>query len=97
MDYQLFKELGVSAIIVIPLFFLIKWIADEFKTTLNAHRAERQLWADLFAKHQECIVQHNERAGAFQERVAAEHSKMVNNLDEITKTLGRINGYKDDK
>ena len=93
MDIKLIEQLGVSAVIVIPFFFLIKWIADEFKVTLAAHRDERKVWADLFAKHQECILQHNERAAAFQERVAAEHSKMVNNLDEITKTLGRINGY----
>lgn len=97
MDFKLFEQLGISAVIVIPFFFLVKWIADQFKDTLNSHRAERQLWADLFAKHQECIMQHNERSQAFQERVASEHTKMVGNLDEISKTLGRINGYTHDK
>lgn len=97
MDFKLFEQFGMSAILVIPFFFLIKWIADEFRVTLNAHRGERQLWADLFAKHQECILKHGERSELFQERVSSEHKKMVDNLDEISTSLGRINGYKHDQ
>jgi hypothetical protein len=101
MDYQIYKELGILAVVIVPFFFLVKWIADEFRVTLCAHREERRIWGELYAAHQKAIVEHNERAKSFQEHVQLEHEKMISNLEkaclqhqEMILTLGRINGYK---
>jgi len=102
MDYQLFKELGVIAIVAGPLFFLIKWITEEFKVTLAAHREERKIWAELYSSHKSDLVAHSERAENFQRMVQEQHDRMMKNMDSACKehqemilTLGRINGYKD--
>ena len=102
MDYQLFKELGVIAIVAGPLFFLIKWIAEEFRVTLSAHREERKIWAELYASHKIDSVAHAERAENFQKQVQEQHERMMKTMDaackehnEMILTLGRINGYKD--
>jgi uncharacterized coiled-coil DUF342 family protein len=87
MDYPLYKDIGIVAVVAIPLFFLIKWIAEEFKAQLIREHAERLRWADIIQKFQECITQHTEKADAFHKQVNEQHTQMI-------EALGRINGYK---
>jgi hypothetical protein len=88
MDFGLFKELGIISVVAIPLFFLIKWIAEEFKEQLKrAHEFNMQATQRL---NEICkvIERHDEKAEERGKYVREEHRQMI-------ETLGRINGYKD--
>jgi hypothetical protein len=87
MDYLPYKDIGIVAVVAIPLFFLIKWIAEEFKAQLIREHAERLRWAEIIQKFQECITQHTEKAEAFHQQVNQQHEQMI-------EVLGRINGFK---
>jgi len=101
-----FKDFGLFGItvgaIIILLFFVIKWTLSTTKDILRQAAEERKVWQECVNSCTKTLMEHNERARLFDEMVSdahrfqrEEHKEMINNLGEITKTLGRINGYKE--
>jgi len=95
MDYQLLEKISF----VFLTGFLIKFFMTEF----SKHGEERKVWADLFSQNNKAMIEHNERAAAFQCQVQEQHLKMIVRLEKmneehigIVESLGRINGYKND-
>ena len=97
----IYKDIGVVAIVAVPLFLLIKWITEEFKATLIRQHEERNKWADVIRGFQECLKEHTENAKSFHDEVKdahkyqrEEHAELMDQMREVTSSLGRINGYK---
>ena len=74
-------------------FFLLKWVLEQSKVELIENRKERSQFLAILDKYAIGIQQHNQRSELFMDGVVKHHEKMINNLNEITITLGRINGY----
>ena len=87
MDLNLVKELGVIGIVAVPLFFLIKWIAEEFKEQLK--RAHEFNMAATERLNSICVAleRHDEKAEERGKYVREEHKEMIT-------SLARINGFK---
>jgi len=90
MEYALFKDIGIVAVVAIPFFFLIKWIAEEFKKQLERAHEQNKYWSEIINSFQKCITEHTEKADAFHKAVQEEHKQMI-------ETLGRINGWTNDR
>ena len=98
---SIYKDIGVVAIVAVPLFLLIKWITEEFKATLLRQHEERNKWADVIRGFQDCLKENTENAKAFHNEVKdahryqrEEHITLMEQMREVTASLGRINGYK---
>jgi HSP90 family molecular chaperone len=103
MDLPLFRDIGIVAVVAMPLFFLIKWIAEEFKADLKRSADERAKWQEIINGFQRELQAHTLNAASFHEQVTEahrfqreEHEKLMSQMDEVSKTLLRINGYKDE-
>lgn len=94
MNYELLKELGTVGIVAIPLFFLIKWIAEEFKALLVREYEERQKWLCVIQGFQKAIDEHSEQARTFHRTVEEANRYQRDEHKQMIETLGRINGYK---
>lgn len=86
---------------LIGLYFLLKW-ANGFisKASARSDAREDALMA-IIDKQNNTLDVHTNQAREFHiemktasEYQRKEHEKMISQLDEITITLGRINGYK---
>jgi len=93
-----YKDIGVVAIVSVPLFFLIKWIMDEFKATLQRQHDERTKWATVIMGFQDCLKDHTENARSFHIEVKdahryqrEEHIALMEQMREVTSSLIRIN------
>jgi len=87
MEYALFRDIGIVAVVAIPFFFLIKWIAEEFKKQLERAHEQNKYWSEIINNFQKCVTEHTEKADAFHKSVQEEHKQMI-------EALGRINGWK---
>lgn len=87
MEYALFKDIGIVAVVAIPFFFLIKWIAEEFKKQLERAHEQNKYWSEIINGFQRCVTEHTEKAEQFHMQVNEQHKQMI-------EALGRINGYK---
>lgn len=101
MDWvQWCEKIGLvgSVLLIVSsfFFFILKWVLEQFKVELTENRAERVKFLSILETHNHMIQDHNNRAIDFQNMVKEDHVKMIDNLQEITITLGRINGYKKD-
>ena len=76
-------------------FFLLKWVLEQSKVELVENRKERGRFLEILDKYAIGIQQHNSRSEVFMDGVNKNQAKMIDTLNEITVTLGRINGYKD--
>ena len=65
----MYKDIGIVAIVAVPLFLLIKWITEEFKATLLRQHEERKEWATIISGFQNCLGEHTENAKAFHDEV----------------------------
>ena len=74
-------------------FFLLKWVLEQSKIELIENRKERTQFLSILDKYAISIQEHNSRSALFMDGVVKHHGKMISNLNEITITLGRINGY----
>jgi hypothetical protein len=103
-DIGIFKDFGLFGLvigsIVLLLFFVIKWTLATTKEILKQAAEERKAWQICLDACTRTLQEHNERARAFNETASdahrfqrEEHREMIVNLNEITKALGRINGY----
>jgi hypothetical protein len=98
----------VTGTLLFFLFIILKWVMEFVKEQNALQAKEREAWSKkdemnlaIVGALKSSIDLHNQQsidahavlkeAGSFQR---AEHEKMINNLNEITVTLGRINGYK---
>lgn len=107
-DFAKFNEYGLVGLIIGILFFILWriliWVMTFVKDTTKQHNEERLLWNDSLNKHNDIlnkisdsIDRHDERANERGKFVRSEHEKMMSNLDEQTKILIRINGFKHDE
>ena len=87
MDFSLLKEWGIIGIVAIPLFFLIKWIAEEFKEQLKRAHEFNMEATNRLNSICTALERHDEKAEERGKYVREEHKQMI-------ETLGRINGYK---
>jgi hypothetical protein len=87
MDFNLVKELGTIGIVAIPLFFLIKWIAEEFKEQLKRAHEFNMVATERLNAICTALERHDEKAEERGKHVREEHKEMI-------VSLGRINGYK---
>jgi len=108
MEYALFRDIGIVAVVAIPFFFLIKWIAEEFKKQLERAHEQNKYWSEIINGFQKCITEHTEQAREFHqtiketheyqrgehEKLAANQESVCRSLVEVEKALGRLNGYK---
>lgn len=105
-DFAKFSEYGLIGLIIGILFFILWriliWVMAFIKDMSKQHNEERQIWNGSLNKHNEIIIkisesidEHDKRADERGAHVRTEHEKMINSLDEIGKTLVRINGYKE--
>ena len=101
MDWKLLKDFGVAGLISIPFWFLIKWIAEEFKNRLKKYDELVEKSMNVFMGFQNTLNEHTAQAKSFHETnneahkfQREEHKDTAKILTEITSTLGRINGYK---
>lgn len=89
MDFTIIERFGVSAILCIPFFFLLKWLVAEVSKILERDAQERAKWLEVIQGFQSSITAHNEQAQHYHTKTAEEHRQMI-------ECLGRINGYKHD-
>jgi hypothetical protein len=105
MDWAKFTEYGLIGLTIGVLFFMAwrrdVWIMAFVKEMTAAHNKERECWNDTYNKINKSIEDHSAQTREFHSSVheahryaREEHEKMIGQLDEITITLGRINGYK---
>jgi predicted nuclease with TOPRIM domain len=87
MDWGLLERFGVAGLIAVPFFLILKWVLEQFKIELVENRKERKEYLEALSKLNQCSEEHNARAKEFQTNVQKEHNEMI-------KSLGRINGYK---
>jgi len=99
------KTGGLTGLMTAALFFIvwrmIVWIMAWVKEREAAHDAERLKWVCAIEKSNEAqtkiidsINDHDRRADERGKFVRSEHERMINNLDEQTKVLAHINGFK---
>lgn len=95
----IYKDIGIVAIVAVPLFLLIKWITEEFKATLQRQHDERNKWSEVIIGFQKEISENTDNARAFHEEVKdahryqrEEHTALMEQMREVTASLGRING-----
>ena len=102
----MFKEYGLLGItigsVIILLFIVIKWTLATTRDIMKQASIERECWTKVVDRMNEAWNNHTVQAREFHDSVQEahkhqreEHSKMIDNLAEITHTLGRINGYKE--
>ena len=98
-------EYGLAGLVIAFLFFvlwkLLTWVMKWVDKQEESHRVERESFLkrlesldkniDLHCQNSIEARKATEEAHRYQRE---EHKEMVSNLGEITKTLGRINGYK---
>ena len=100
-----FSEYGLVGLIIAVLFFIVwkqlMWVFTWVKDTDTQHAEERKCWQTTVERLNKSIDDHTSRANTFHEEVTEahrfqreEHKEMIGQLNEITITLGRINGYK---
>jgi len=87
MDWTLIEKFGVSIIIAMFFFLILKWVLEQFKQELIENRKERKEYLQALGEIKIEMQDHNSRAKEFHSNVQAEHKEMI-------ETLGRINGYK---
>ncbi len=106
MDVNLWKEYGITGLImfavVFLLFMVIKWTLATTKEILLQAAKERESWIEAISKVYRALDEHTIQAREFHQQVKDEHKKQIDNLDalcscakETEKALGRINGYKE--
>lgn len=107
MDWARFDEYGLIGIVVGVLFFIlwriIVWtMAFVDKITVQQAK-EREAWQLVIEGIKTSMDLHNQQSITAHQSIKdgqayqrAEHEKMINSLNEITVTLGRINGFKHD-
>ena len=104
-DFGQYIKYGVEVAVIATLFFIVWrlfiWIMAFIKTITEQHNAERATWqgtlskqSDLLLKIADTLDNHDKRADERGRFVREEHTKMIGILDDQTKALGRINGYK---
>jgi hypothetical protein len=93
--------IALSIGVFTAFFYLLKWVLRQQETILKQAAEERKVWQTLFERNNKSIDEHiiqsrnahdaTTEAHRFQRE---EHSKLADQLNEITAALGRINGYK---
>lgn len=93
--------LGLGVLAILGLFG--RGVLGEIRKILERDHEERMKWSDIIIGFQKSITEHTQNAQAFHREVAdshkyqkEEHEKLSNQMDEVTRALGRINGYKHD-
>jgi uncharacterized coiled-coil DUF342 family protein len=102
MNWGEFGLMGLMCSAVVGLlFFVVKWTLATTKDILSQAAEERKNWQAAIGNVNTALDEHTAQARAFHESVVeahrmqrAEHEKMIQTLNEISITLGRINGYK---
>ncbi len=106
MDFwSRFSEYGLLGLMIgsmiLLLFFIVKWVLEHTRELLMQQAKERECWQNIIGKHNEflqkivdSIDKHDEKADERGKYIRFEHEKMINNLDEQSKMLARINGFK---
>jgi septal ring factor EnvC (AmiA/AmiB activator) len=102
--WQQFGLIGLLAgTMSLILFFIIKWTLATTKEILSQSAKERECWQSNIKEINKSMDAHTAQAKQFHEQVneahkfqREEHKEMIGQLREITVTLGRINGYKNE-
>lgn len=94
----------VLGLVLFAVWKIIIWLMAFIKEDRENQVKERQAWlcrlekqSDALDKIVNSLDQHDKRADERGRFVRSEHEKMMGNLEEQTKILTRINGYKDNK
>lgn len=101
----LVKEFGLGIALSIGIFmaffYLLKWVLKTQEKILDHAAEERKSWQLLFDKNNRAIDEHIIQSRTAHETTSEahkfqreEHSKLAEQLNEITSALGRINGFK---
>jgi hypothetical protein len=94
MDLSWIEKLGMTGLIFVPFFFLLKWVLAEVSKILIREHEERKAWSDIIKGFQECINEHTASAKTFHDQVSEAHKFQREEHKEMIMALGRINGYK---
>jgi len=100
-----FGEYGIIGLVIGILFFLLWkiliWVMSFVKDIQKQQSEERTVWlctlktqSDTLIKISNSIEKHDEKADERGQHIREEHEKMMNCLDEQTRVLVQINGYK---
>lgn len=87
---SVWTQYSIAGMLVLLLFFIIKWgmKREEVLSEQAIYREKQSVEREQILTK---IVKDQDIAHEFQRK---EHEIMIEDLKEITKTLGRINGYK---
>jgi uncharacterized coiled-coil DUF342 family protein len=106
-ETSILKEYGLGIFLAVGnialLFLIVKWTLSTTKDILNQSAKERECWHNSIMKVNQAIDDHTAQAKEFHSTVneahryqREEHKEMIGQLKEITISLGRINGYRDE-
>jgi Na+-transporting methylmalonyl-CoA/oxaloacetate decarboxylase gamma subunit len=102
---KIFSEYGFGvamAIVFVSIFwYMMRWMARQVERIMDAADKRDVCNIALLEHQREVMAQRNEQDKEFHVEVKSahdfqrqEHERMINALDEIVKTVLRINGYK---
>lgn len=109
--WTLFKEYGLLGLmccaVIVLFFFVLKWVLKFVATLINQFNLDRESWLKQAAEERctwqksldrqtEAWLIHNEQAKLFHDTVQEAHKFQREEHAEMIKSLGRINGYKND-
>ena len=105
MPHFNWEQYGIAGIVIGILFFIVIriliWVMAFIKDMTKQHNEERITWLAALNALNQSISLHNQ--GSIEARETQkdahnfqrlEHEKLLAHMDEVTKTLVRINGYK---
>ncbi len=105
MPHFPWEQYGIAGLVIAVLFFILWrmliWVMSFVKDVTKQHNEERVTWANTLNTLNQSILIHNQgsiEARKMQEEAhryqREEHQKLAEQNNEISKILGRINGYK---
>jgi hypothetical protein len=110
MDWMaILKDLGLLGLVGLILYWMFteqsrlnKQVEEERKLWMNQSNTERMKWQEIINNFNNCqaqlMTEHRDfrlQVGEAHKYQREEHLHMIDQLKEITLTLGRINGYTD--
>lgn len=95
------REMGLGVTLAIGVFaaffFILKWVLKASEKMLDRMDVERTRSWQVMEGFQRALHEHTAQAKDFHNTVVEAHKYQREEHNEMIKTLGRMNGYKDSK
>ena len=97
--WKMFEQYGFNGIVTATLFFivwrLLVWVMKWVDKQDDRHNKERETWLEIISTMKQSIDIHNQTSIEARNATAEAHKYQREEHQEMIKSLGRINGYKE--